>query len=527
MQTSAPHLTVRIRRLMAVFALGATLCCLPSIPLPTAYANTLFDVTYPEGEHVRLEAGPPASFDAASAPWKEVPKVPGIRYAMYQEFMILAFLGDTSDRVQVGTLTEPDRLVFDWPGVSFSLDKPQAVEFGNNDLLTELRSSVTDGNLRVVLETASALPIQELAPSPDGWRLFWIGTRFELRLQKTVTPEVLYLKRVMVDASGQRRVHTVRANLKKSGFEPAIAFAADANHKRASVPTLMKALGGYVAINGGYFDGAGRSQGLLVRDGIMKNKPIMERPSLAMNAEGQLAIGFLPVIGKISGLRAEVSFERINGHFDGNYIQLLAPGHPARLAEGPQVANAWKVVIANDIVTRVGFEPLTQAERQTCHVLLVPPALAFEANFQPGEQIRAEYQVGRAGPGSIYTALQAGPMLVRDGRAMVSTQGDFPGDIRRGRAPRSAVGLTREGDLILMAVDGRSSTAAGATLSELANYLVEAGCWTAMNLDGGSSTQLVVAGELVTQNPAGAKPVANALVLVDRQGRFGRQELYF
>lgn len=501
---------------------------LTSAPMPVA-ASGLFEMEYPEGAEVRIETAPPVDFDVSLAPWKEVAGVPQVRYAQYQEFMLIAFRGAGREAVTTSELSEPPRHLFDWPGRSLKLSKPVAISFPNHNLIQELRvSSAKDGTLKLVLESLVPLPMQEMGMLPDDWRIFWIGTSFEIRMQRTIAPHVVYLKRVMADASGQRRVHLVRANLATSGFEPHLSYPADVGHKRASVGTLMKSINGYVAINGGYFDGAGRSQGLLVRDGYLNNKPIMLRPSFAMNHEGIMAIGYLPVIGTISGLRSEVNFEHINGHFDGNNIVLLSPGHPSRLADETRLANAWKVVIDNDIVRRVGFEPLTQEERQVAHVLLVPPTLAYSANFAPGEQIRARYQVGRTGSSAIDLALQAGPMLVRNGAPDVSTQGDFPADIRRGRAPRSALGLSQDGrTLFLMAVDGRSKSAAGATLNELAHYLVEAGAWTAMNLDGGSSTQMVVAGDLVTQNPAGAKPVANALVLVDRHGRYGRQETFF
>lgn len=520
-------------RLRRTLRLGSALLLMLLMWLPGdpgsqhAVASTLFDESYPEGAEVRIDSGPPVDLDVAQVQWTSVPNVPGVRYVLYQEYVLLAFTGTQTDRITTDRLTAPERLVFDWTGSGVALKKAQAVTFPKHNLLEELRTSTTGGVLRTVLETGVPLPVEELADMPAGWRVFWIGTRFEIRMQRTITPHVVYLKRVMVDATGQRRVHTVRANLKASGFEPVVVTASDLNRSWASVRGMLEHANGYVAINGGFFDKGGRPQGLIVRDGLLKNQPVMDRPSLAMNHEGRLAIGFLPVIGRISGERALIEIERINGHYTGQEPVLLSPGHPGRLADEGRLTDAWKVVIEQSVVRRAGFEPLTQEERQLCHVLLVPPALVNQAHFIPGEIIRANYQVGRTATSVIDLALQAGPMLVRDGAPYVSPQGDFPADIRRGRAPRSAIGLTANGDLILMAVDGRSKTAAGATLDELAVYLIEAGAHSAMNLDGGSSTQLVIAGDLVTQSATGPRGVANALVLVDRHGRFGRQDFFF
>ena len=62
-----------------------------------------------------------------------------------------------------------------------------------------------------------------------------------------------------------------------------------------------------------------------------------------------------------------------------------------------------------------------------------------------------------------------------------------------GAAPRTALGLTADGNLILYTIDGRASGySIGASLSQTAERLVELGCVSAMSLDGGGSTTLVI-----------------------------------
>ena len=62
--------------------------------------------------------------------------------------------------------------------------------------------------------------------------------------------------------------------------------------------------------------------------------------------------------------------------------------------------------------------------------------------------------------------------------------------------PRTAAGLTRDGrTLILIVIDGRQvGYSEGATLAEVANLLIEYGAWTGLNLDGGGSADMVMAG---------------------------------
>ena len=102
--------------------------------------------------------------------------------------------------------------------------------------------------------------------------------------------------------------------------------------------------------------------------------------------------------------------------------------------------------------------------------------------------------------------LQAGPMLVRDGRSRVREGVDaegfsagsrqFDSDITAGRYPRAALGLS-EDELIAVVCDGRADDEAGLTMAELAEAMVGLGADAAINLDGGGSASLVVGGALV------------------------------
>ncbi len=58
--------------------------------------------------------------------------------------------------------------------------------------------------------------------------------------------------------------------------------------------------------------------------------------------------------------------------------------------------------------------------------------------------------------------------------------------------PRTAIGQTADGGLLLLVVDGRQDISRGVSLSELGRILIEAGAVDAMNLDGGGSSTFVV-----------------------------------
>jgi hypothetical protein len=87
------------------------------------------------------------------------------------------------------------------------------------------------------------------------------------------------------------------------------------------------------------------------------------------------------------------------------------------------------------------------------------------------------------------------------------------------RHPRTAVGWDPvRGRLWGVVVDGRrEGVAEGMTLPELAGLLRALGVTDAINLDGGGSSVLVVRGRVASRpsDPAGARPVVNALVVLE------------
>ncbi|MCL2252623.1 MAG: phosphodiester glycosidase family protein [Treponema sp.] len=65
-----------------------------------------------------------------------------------------------------------------------------------------------------------------------------------------------------------------------------------------------------------------------------------------------------------------------------------------------------------------------------------------------------------------------------------------------GYAPRTAIGQTAQGHVLLLVVDGRQIESLGATFEELQTILYANGAVNAINLDGGSSSCMVFNGRL-------------------------------
>ncbi len=94
-----------------------------------------------------------------------------------------------------------------------------------------------------------------------------------------------------------------------------------------------------------------------------------------------------------------------------------------------------------------------------------------------------------AGWQTAVSACGAGDMLVVGGEAQTSFP--FSATTAATRTARTALGIKADGSILLYTVDGaQTGYSDGLTLSELAQRMVELGCVTAINLDGGGSTTM-------------------------------------
>jgi hypothetical protein len=84
------------------------------------------------------------------------------------------------------------------------------------------------------------------------------------------------------------------------------------------------------------------------------------------------------------------------------------------------------------------------------------------------------------------------------------------------RQPRTAVGATANGTILMVVVDGRrAGYSVGLTLVQLAKFMKREGAVRAVNLDGGGSSEMWVKGNIVNRPSDGAeRPVTNSLLLL-------------
>ena len=103
-------------------------------------------------------------------------------------------------------------------------------------------------------------------------------------------------------------------------------------------------------------------------------------------------------------------------------------------------------------------------------------------------------------------ALSAGPILFADGASYVTSDEEVFFDTSIPNVhPRTSIGYTSEGDLLLLIVDGRQSDSRGVNLDELAKIMKSIGAVEALNLDGGGSSSIFANGKLLNKPVGGTE----------------------
>lgn len=120
-----------------------------------------------------------------------------------------------------------------------------------------------------------------------------------------------------------------------------------------------------------------------------------------------------------------------------------------------------------------------------------------------------------------HTVFVTGPILVRNDKKISL---DSKRKFNTYRHPRTCACITNDQKLLLITIDGRREIAAGLSLSELADLSLLLGCRDTINLDGGGSTTMWIAGKphngivnMPSDNGkfdhAGERSVANVLLV--------------
>lgn len=365
-------------------------------------------------------------------------------------------------------------------------------------------------------------------------------------------------------ATGPWRVMILEIAPDRFAGELQLALANGVIAGRQTVPEIARAQGALAAVNGSFFiiqerDGVvGDPSGLAVVRGELASEPINGRTAVIIENLPKLSLRFdrnpIPVImrwpdGMVTAIDGVNRANGLNRNC-GN----LGDEPDDRPAHDLTCTDSGELVLLN---SSAGFPPPSEAMLfRIDDDGLVVPAAAGEA-IEDGammlvatgdRQVEITARLAVANRVSVQTgyekerldlyALTGGPLLLLDGDDVLdeaqegwsinaSQSPSRQDEMHRWvnvRNPRTAIGQREDGTVLIVVIDGRQpNLSIGVTIDELRGVMRALDAQSALNLDGGGSTTLVVNGQLANSpsDGAGARLVGDALLLTSGKNPSG------
>ncbi|MBN2058255.1 MAG: phosphodiester glycosidase family protein [Candidatus Saganbacteria bacterium] len=363
----------------------------------------------------------------------------------------------------------------------------------------------------------------------------------------TISDGVEYLKVKKGLQDGRVNASVLRVDLSKVQVKPALAPKDQPNiiesfvnlinpwSQRSAprhfnlnyVSNIVKASDGVAGINGTYFAYNGRPLGALMIDEELLSYSIYDRTAFFLDENNRPYIDNIFISGHFriaNGVRYEIT--GINQNRDGKDVIMYTSAWGEKTGTAK---NGFELVVSKGRVIQLGLGDSTIPADGYVLSASGPGIEVLAENVKVGENIDTRIKVVpySTSPKRILQLVSGGPRLVKNGRIYVSKHEErFKTDIAKGRAARTAVGLNKEAQLLLVTVDGPplrgrrpdvkpTQDSIGMTLEELSELMLNLGADDAMNLDGGSSTTMVIEEKVVNQPTTGhERKVSNALVIL-------------
>jgi len=318
----------------------------------------------------------------------------------------------------------------------------------------------------------------------------------------------------ITDPSGPFAIHLVTVDLAAPSAID-VALALDALPGVETTSSMARRRGATVAVNGDYIDpgGAGRPINAFAKDGQLVQTPMLLGNNHAVDdLETAVFMGrpVVRVVAEAPRTGLSVPVVQVNrGAPAGDEVAMFTP-EGATLEQPPAAATSARLRAAGPAGVRAdGWAETTYAVESVGQlggpvpagtVVLSTPAsgvsAAALAALEPGDQVTVAWSFA-TWPGILDTS-GGNPTLVRNGQVL-SGNVDGTTSFHR-RNPRTAVGATADGRLLIVTVDGRQpGHSVGMSLRELAELFVRLGARSAINLDGGGSTTMVIDGTIVNR----------------------------
>lgn len=314
------------------------------------------------------------------------------------------------------------------------------------------------------------------------------------------------------DADGQVTAYFLEADKDKYTVKPALARGQVPG--RETVLGIAKRYGAEAAVNASYFAASGDILGITRIDNMVAGTTYFKRSAFGLHSDGKPEFGKIEYDGhvKLGDVTMPVWGVDCERGENSLIIYNSAYGKSTRTNEFGE-----EYIIRNGKVAAIDTDGNAGIPSDGYVVSVHGSSQEAFKGLRVGDPASLSEDMG-ARWADCPQILGVGPRLLTGGRVNVTaSEEEFPSDIRVGRAPRSAIGVTKTGNFLLGVVDGRQAESHGLTLTEWAGLMKKMGAVDAINFDGGGSSELVIKGE-IQNSPSDGKerPVGTALIVVKK-----------
>jgi hypothetical protein len=335
------------------------------------------------------------------------------------------------------------------------------------------------------------------------------------RLQALLGSGVQLERGVQRLGSQRLLVHSVRLDPRSTPIDLRPLNRPDGMQGLSSLSQLARQEQALIAINGGYFNRVTRLPlGALRDNGRWLSGPILNRGAMGWSQASLPSFGRLSleeVVIDPSGQRWPVNT------LNSGYLQKGLSRYTADWGRSYQAISGQEMGVLmrhGSVQERYDFGQLNGGvPLQNGDVLLVARG-GLVLPWGPGDRLTLSSRVNDS-VGQQPFVVGGGPLLLQNGRIVLNgtAEGFSSGFLSQG-APRTVVGSDGR-QLWLITLQGVDD--AGPTLDESARLLQQLGLRDALNLDGGSSTGLVLGNQHTVKGRGVAAAVHNGLGLIPRQ----------
>lgn len=292
----------------------------------------------------------------------------------------------------------------------------------------------------------------------------------------------------------------------------ALATAADHGARTLALSELASREKAVLAVNAGFFDAGGTPVGLVIADGKLAALPVKpDRPALVVDTNGRASI-----IRPRLELWLEADERRVL--VDG-FNQPSRPGsviaYSRLFLKAKLVPNAIYYRLSLAGIETLSYDDVSRADFDDFFLAVNLPLGADP--FADAEAITFHWRLLNEAGSEIPVrfAISGAPLLVDSGQVSITSEfDDVPATIADSVRARTAIGVDRDGSVfLLVAREDDARGVPGLSLQELAKKLVEIGAWTALNLDGGGSSELALAGVPLNLPYAKERSIPTSLVV--------------